>query len=546
MASVTGTVNLPDPRRAPPVRRRAVSPLLGRILAVNFLALALLVVGLLYLGQYEERLIRSELDALQSEGRIFANALAEGATIYGEDERDSLSPEVSRQMVRRLLEATDVRTQLYGPDGMLMADSRKLSSLGGGIDVVPLAKEIAPAMTLPDVSALLRLLPERMERPAYRETLRPEANDYPEALKALEGDLASQVYRQADGGLLLTVAVPVQRFRQVLGAIVLSRPGNNVASAMRDVRFEILRLFALALIVTTLLSLYLAQGIATPLRRLALAANALRSGQDKKAEIPDFAARGDEIGDLSAALRAMTSDLQERMDAIERFAADVAHELKNPLSSLRSAVETVTKVEDPARRQKLFGIILDDVRRLDRLITDIASASRLDAELSRAEPTPVDLTRMAQIIADLYAESERGRVLLTTVPVLPAMVNGIESRLVQVLQNLIDNALSFSPAGGTVRLAITRDEAQACVTIEDDGPGIPENKREAIFSRFYSERPAGEKFGTHSGLGLSISKQIIDAHRGTIRADNRLTETGEIAGAIFTIRLPLRNLERSE
>jgi len=239
------------------------------------------------------------------------------------------------------------------------------------------------------------------------------------------------------------------------------------------------------------------------------------------------------------------------MDAIERFAADVAHEIKNPLTSLRSAVETVSRIQDPARRDKLMAIIADDVQRLDRLISDISNASRLDAELSRAALEPVDIGAMLRTLADIHrttAEDDEedgdGAEAAPQVVIEPPRggsltVKGLEGRLTQVFQNLIANALSFSPPGGQVRLTARRTPDGAVeVTVSDDGPGIPEGKEEAIFERFYTERPAGEKFGTHSGLGLSISKQIVEAHGGTIRADNRLGAGGETVGAVFTVRLP--------
>jgi two-component system sensor histidine kinase ChvG len=257
--------------------------------------------------------------------------------------------------------------------------------------------------------------------------------------------------------------------------------------------------------------------------------------------IPDFSARGDEIGDLSGALREMTSALWQRMDAIERFAADVAHEIKNPLTSLRSAVETAARIQDPGKREKLLAIVMEDVKRLDRLISDISDASRLDAELSRIEPEPVDVGHVLGTLAEVYdvTQAEEGPRIRLVLPEEPLVVSGVEGRLVQVFRNLIANAVSFSPPDGTIRLSARQDEDAVVVTVEDDGPGIPEGKLEAIFNRFYTERPSGEKFGTHSGLGLSISKQIVDAHQGVIRAENRRDADGRVIGARFVVRLPL-------
>jgi two-component system sensor histidine kinase ChvG len=322
---------------------------------------------------------------------------------------------------------------------------------------------------------------------------------------------------------------------------MLSTGSNEIEEEVRTVRLELLRIFGVALLVTVLLSLYLAGTIARPIRRLAAAAERGR-GRRARVEIPDFTGRGDEIGDLSGALREMTDALWQRMSAIERFAADVAHEIKNPLSSLKSAVETAVRIEDPVNQRRLMAIILDDVERLDRLITDISDASRLDAELSRLELAPVDIAAMLQALVDVHEATraagspslmlelpERGREL--TVP-------GIETRLSQVFLNLIANAASFSPPEGEIRLTARHDGRAVLVTVDDGGPGIPDDKLTAIFDRFYSERPAGEKFGTHSGLGLSISKQIVEAHRGMIWAENRKTAGSAVTGARFCIRLP--------
>ncbi|MGH6962331.1 MAG: HAMP domain-containing sensor histidine kinase, partial [Dongiaceae bacterium] len=331
-----------------------------------------------------------------------------------------------------------------------------------------------------------------------------------------------------------------QRYRQVMGALLMSSEGGAIDAAVRSVRFDILKVFGVALAITILLSLYLARTIARPIRRLAEIAERVRRGHGRQIDIPDFTRRRDEIGDLSGALRDMTAALWARMDAIERFAADVAHEIKNPLTSLRSAVETVARLEDVGQQKRLMSIILDDVERLNRLISDISDASRLDAELSRAEMGPVDIGSMLRALADLHeATMGDGPPLKIEIASLQSLVvHGIEGRLVQVWRNLISNAASFSPPGGSIRIAAARDGDRVRITVADDGPGIPPGKLTAIFDRFYSERPAGEKFGTHSGLGLSISKQIVEAHGGRIVAENRTAEDGRILGALFTVTLP--------
>jgi len=307
----------------------------------------------------------------------------------------------------------------------------------------------------------------------------------------------------------------------------------------------VLRIFAVTLLVTVLVSLYLASTIAQPIRRLAAATQRAR-GRGGRIEIPELTGRNDEIGELAGALREMTDALWLRMRAIESFAADVAHEIKNPLSSLRSAVETVARISDPEKQRRLIVIIQEDVERLDRLISDISDASRLDAELGRVEFSPTDIAAMLRTLVEIHETTRApgSPLLVLEFPAdqpgrsRPLIVPGIESRLSQVFLNLIANAVSFSPPGGKIRIAAQPDGRAVLVTVEDQGPGIPEDKLTAIFDRFYTERPAGEKFGRHSGLGLSISKQIVEAHRGRIWAENRTDPAGAVRGARFLIRLP--------
>lgn len=526
-------------------RRSRLSPLTAKILGVNILALALLGLGLLYVGRYEAGLIDSELQALQTQGEIFAAALGEGAVIDSFGEGQRLVPELARQMTRRLVEPTRTRVRLFDVEGAMIGDSRLLRAAG-----VVLIEELPPPDRDPGIWSafyaaydwIVGRLPRYGGFPEYVEKPNAAAADYPEVLRALAGETARAIRQdRARGKLVLTVAVPVQRYKQVLGAVLLSVGSLEVEQAVRAVRLDILRVFLIALAVTVLLSFYLASTIARPVRRLAAAAERVRRGSGRQMAIPDFTARGDEIGDLSGALREMTSALWQRMDAIEGFAADVAHEIKNPLSSLRSAVETAARIEDPEKREKLLTIVLEDVKRLDRLISDISDASRLDAELSRIEPEPVDIGHLLETLAEVHeaAQTEDGPRLRLLLPEEPLVVSGVEGRLVQVFRNLIANAVSFSPPGGVITLAARRDEDAVVITVEDEGPGIPDGKLEAIFNRFYTERPTGEKFGTHSGLGLSISKQIVDAHGGVIRAENRRDAEGRVAGARFIVRLPL-------
>jgi two-component system sensor histidine kinase ChvG len=527
-------------------KRWPISPLTRRILALNVLALALLGGGFLYLGKYQASLIGQQIEALRTQGKVFAAALGEGAVLDSVDEGEILLPDLARQMMRRLVEPTRTRARLFDVKGDIIADSRVLRGPGDTVQVLELEESERDGKILHIADLvydwIVSMLPRHTRYPVYRESITPRAEDYPEVMRALRGEVGSAIRSDpASGGLVLSVAIPIQRYKQVLGAVMLSAGSGEIEEELRTVRLELLRIFGVALLVTVALSFYLAGTIARPIRLLAAAAERAQSRRGR-VEIPDFTGRGDEIGDLSGSLREMTDALWQRMSAIERFAADVAHEIKNPLSSLRSAVETATRLEDLTKQQRLMAIILDDVERLDRLITDISDASRLDAELGRLELTPVDIAAMLQALVDVddatrTANSPR-LVLAISKNDRSLIVPGIETRLSQVFRNVIGNAVSFSPPIGEIRLTARHDGRAVLVLVDDEGPGIPDDKLTAIFDRFYTERPLGEKFGTHSGLGLSISKQIVEAHRGMIWAENRKDPGGTIVGARFCIRLP--------
>lgn len=532
-------------------RRRFFSPLTLRILALNVLPLMVLFGGASYLDRYQRSLVQSELDALQMQAGLIAIALGENAITVGAADYEQLSTESTQALLRRLVSQAPIRARVFLPGGEMIADSRVLSGPGGVVEVEVLAPPVVPDPIDEALNAVYGLifdrLPQQHDWPAYEEQPRQRAEHYEEARSALRGDVGRTVRLAASGDLVISVAVPVQKLKQVLGALMLSTQTSWIDEAVRSVRFDILRFFGIALLVTVLASLYLAGTIARPIRRLAMAAEQVRAGNRRRNAIPDFSNRGDEIGDLSASLRDMTEALSSRLDAIERFAADVAHEIKNPLTSVRSAVETASRLADPEKQKRLMAIVLEDVQRLDRLISDISNASRLDAELSRAELGTVDVGRMLGALVEMHeamgeASEARDRVRLTLDigPNRGLAVPGIEDRLVQVFRNLIANALSFSPPDGTVTLACQGDADWVTATVEDEGEGIPEAKLAAIFDRFYTERPKGERFGGHSGLGLSISKQIVEAHDGTIHAENRRDAAGRVLGARFVVRLPRR------
>ena len=472
---------------------------------------------------------------MATEAELFSGALAASGVVTGPAGDERLLPETTRSTVRRLVDVSKTRARLFDQDGTLIADSSRLIGPGGQVEIEMLPPPENDTLLVSLVTRLydsvVSLIPRGKPLPLYQERAQQRAADYPEALQALDGEPASALRVDRSGDLMLSVAVPVQRYRQVLGTLMLSVGGDSIDVAVRDVRLNILKVFGVAFAITVLLSLYLAGTIARPLHRLAEAADRVRRGQGRQTEIPDFTRRGDEIGDLSGALREMTEALWTRMDAIEHFAADVAHEIKNPLSSLRSAVETVARIEDPERQRRLMAIILDDVQRLDRLITDISDASRVDAEMSRMEKEPVDIARMLRTLAEIHEatakpESPRlvvdapgGRALMVAANRGPPRPGAAQpAGQCHILQPAGRQHHPLRPARGP------RGSGSASPI---RAPAFPPDKLDAIFDRFYTERPAGEKFGTHSGLGLSISRQIVEAHGGRLFAENLTDPDGE-------------------
>ena len=546
---VNPSADRPVPRR--PLRRGAFSPITRRILAINLLALLIVVAGLLYLDTYRRGLIYAKVAALGTQGELIAAALGESVVTGVDDGVHRIDADAARTMLTRLAAPIETRTRLYDVAGVLIADSRRLPGAGVEVEADALPPPPGALETAAEAvySWVIAWLPARETLPPYVEAAEPHASDYDELRPVFAGEATAALRDGGEMGIILNVAVPVQRFKQIQGALLLTADTADIEASVRQVRYAILKLFAVALAITVPLSLYLAGTIARPVHRLAEAADAVRLGHVQAHEsdlaIPDFSDRGDEIGDLSRALREMTQALAERMGAIERFAADVAHEIKNPLSSLRSAVEATARIDDPGRQRELLAIVRDDVLRLDRLISDISNASRLDAELARAEAAPVDVGALLAALVEVQGATSGGGPALNLAldDGDDLVVSGVEGRLAQVFENLVANARTFSPPGGAIAIATLRDGDWIEVTVEDDGPGIPPGKLGAIFERFYSERPAGEKFGTHSGLGLSITKQIVEAHGGVIFAENRRDDgagpAGNSTGARFVVRLPV-------
>jgi two-component system, OmpR family, sensor histidine kinase ChvG len=571
-------------------RARLSSPLTRRIVLLNLGGLAALLIGFLYLNQFREGLIDARVKSLQIQAEIIAAAIAASATVetdsiaidpekllqlypgqsyaLGEETAPSLefsiNPERIGPVLHRLASPTRTRARIYDRDGYLLLDSRSLTSRSNimRFDLAPPAKKEQFPLWRRLGKAVSGLV-ARFELPLYEDIGVSNGRNYPEVAQALSGSAHSIVRIDAQGETIVSIAVPVQRFRAVRGALLLSTEGDDIDKIIASERWAMFRIFLVSSGIMLLLSLFIAGTIAEPIRQLAEAAERVKRGTRARREIPDFTGRSDEIGHLSEALRDMTKALYDRIEAIERFAADVAHELKNPLTSLRSAVETLPVARTPESRQRLLAILAHDVRRLDRLISDISDASRLDAELARADMELVDLTRLlGAVVTVAHMIKDKGAVpveltiaqqgLADNAGSKPAfMVCGNDSRLGQVFNNLIDNARSFSPPDGSVRVLLrpSRDYISPNqprdgfeVIIDDDGPGIPANAFERIFERFYTDRP-GQGFGQNSGLGLSISRQIIEAHDGHISALNRLGPPGEdgmppVLGARFLVFLP--------
>ena len=553
---------------------QSFSSLTRRIVVLNLTGLVALSIGIIFLSQFRNGLIDARIQSLQVQGQIIAGAIAASATVesdssitldpdklqslqpgqsYGPNE-DALygidfpiNPERVAPILRRLVSPTKTRARIYDRDGVLLVDSRNLFGRGDVLRFdLPSPTAEKPGL-FERAFIALRMWLGRGDLPVYHELGPDDGKGYAEVAQALNGQNASVVRINERGDVIVSVAVPVQRFRAVRGALMLSTQGADIDNMVEAERLAIIKVFLIAAGVMIVLSILLAGTIAEPVRRLADAAESVRRRIRSRVEIPDFTRRRDEIGHLSGTLRDMTNALYSRIEGIESFAADVAHELKNPLTSLRSAVETLPVAKTDESRGRLLDIIQHDVRRLDRLISDISDASRLDADLQRQEAAPVDLGKLLSTLVSVANEVKRDDGVKVSLKfegggTRAFQVPGHDSRLGQIVDNLIENARSFSPPGAIVRVTCRRLRNQIEIFVDDDGPGVRDDVREKIFERFYTDRPH-QGFGQNSGLGLSISKQIVDAHGGTIWVENRTGAPGpdgepNVLGARFIVRLP--------
>ncbi len=542
------------------------SSLTRRIVVLNLAALIALVAGILFLNQLRDGLIAARVQSLRVQGEIISAAIAASATVdsdvisvnpdrllelqpgsgvsplsfFDPALEFPINPERVAPLLRNLITPTHTRARIYDKNGSLLLDSDSIYLAGEVIRPVLPPRDKPPAIVELWNRMLMWVPGDKF--PHYVEYAPAEGKRYPEVSSALVGAPTDIVRVDSDGRLLISVAVPIKRQRATVGALLLSTEPGEIDATVAAERLGVLRLALGAVLVSTILSFFLAGTIAGPVRRLAAAAERVQKSMSVRDEIPDFTDRPDEIGHLSGSLRAMTAALFDRIEATEKFAADVAHELKNPLTSLRSAVETLAVAKRQEDKDRLARIILHDVQRLDRLISDISNASRLDAELARNKSISVNMADIVRAVADMHAEKvqEKNISLELDIPAgVDFHVPGQESRLAQVVSNLLDNALSFSAPGGKVLIGLERDGADVCLSVADQGPGI-QGDPEELFKRFYTDRPENEGFGNHSGLGLSISKQIISAHGGTIVAENcsDAQRARGMTGAIFRVRLP--------
>ncbi len=557
---------------------RLGSSLVRRIVLLNMAGLVLLLLGFLWINQTRLGVIDARVQSLQIQGEIIAAALAgtaivdrESITIdperlldlqLGESSAEeqasglefSLNPERIAPILRRLVTPTRLRARVYDRDGSLLLDTRTFYDRG---DITRL--NIPP----PTGEATLFERTWSMWKRRFGRTEISPADDtsstrlLTEVQRALTGISNPVIRVTASGDTIVVYAFPIQRLRVIRGALQLSTQDGDIDEVIAQERLNILTLFAVIFAIMALVSLLMANTIAKPVERLAIAAERVRRSIKSRQQIPDFSNRSDEIGHLSVALRDMTDALYNRIAAIESFAADVAHELKNPLTSLRSAVETLPMVKTDEARTRLMGVIQHDVRRLDRLISDISDASRLDAELAKSDAEPVDMAALLTAVVSLSNDTHKpGQAQIRLEIMAPParkgslakdafFVMGHDSRLGQVVTNLLDNARSFSPQGSIIQVRLLRESNHVVFKVEDEGPGVPDHALERVFERFYTDRPPEQGFGQNSGLGLSISRQIIEVHKGRISVANRPVKEGnaplpgqDSGGACFTVILP--------
>lgn len=531
-------IRVPRPRRHTVLRRR--------ILLFNAFAFVVLTGGVLWIQATRVGLVDERISGIHEQALIVSGALAEYTT---NSEAHVIESSKAEPLLRQLVSPTRLRARIYSTTGKLIIDTRYLLSRNL-VTVTELPPPEDPgiggffdrtwAFILNAYDSVMGLHPLSHLDPYFEGG--DDGRVYHEVTSAMTGDSGSAVRVNEDGKLVLSVAVPIKRLATLYGVLFLTTESGDIDDILKAERVALIEVFIVALFVLMLTSVYLASFIAEPVRQLAAAAERVRQGRHGREQIPTLEGRRDEIGELAESISSMTRALYDRIDAIESFAADVAHELKNPLTSLKSAIEMFQRMPDGADRDRLAGLIRNDLKRIDRLISEISDASRLDAELSREESTPVDMGHLLDLLVSAYRATERPRgvdVVLSLDLDRPAIVQGLDERLGQVFRNLVDNAMSFSPPNGTVTISAKRNDGMVRITVDDEGPGIPPENIDKVFNRFFTERPAEHGFGKNSGLGLAIAKQIVESHGGRIWAENCRNDAGEQCGARFVVELPV-------
>ncbi len=541
-----------------------------RIFVANLLGLAVLIGGMLWLSQHQAWLISAKRESLRVQSEIIAAAIAASASvdtdrlIFEPDRlpevegarlpyRDdgfaafelSLRPDRVGPVMRRLIQPShNARARIYDREGNLIVDSIRVP----GKVVHPLTPEEEDKIRVKTNWTRFLGWVGGSGLPIYREIGGANGNNYFEVRQALRGEAPPPMLLLDDNRQIVSLAVPIKRRNATVGALLLSTKPGDIDDIIAAERWIILYLALMALLATLMASMMLDHTIASPVRRLSAAAEQVSQHISARADLPDYANRRDEVGQMADAFKRMTAALYKRIEASEKFAADVAHELRNPLAAARSTAETMYYAKTPEQRDQLVLQIQGELKRLNRLITDVANASRLDAELARQKNLPVDLTEVVgnvvRVFQDMHASDGIAVKLdkAATPAAEPLVVLGHEGRLGQVITNLLDNAISFSKPGQAVTVTTARIGGEIELAVEDQGPGMPDNKLEAVFDRFYSDRPESDRLrGKNSGLGLSISREIVAAHDGRIWAENR-RETADkaspILGARFVVRIP--------
>ena len=510
-------------------------PLRTRILVIILLPVLLYPIIIIYFNKYQDILIRSEFAAIERQGLTLTKALALAENQYGLIQRNQVSSPALQSLIPKVKYGSNIRARLFDMYGNLIADTKASMKYTPFVKVSPLPSvnnnSSFETYLTSFVSLFSNLISRPLDLPLHNEDIKFEINNFPEVVNALKGNNAKVLRKNKSEKLFLSVAIPIKNIRMVRGAVLLSVSGDKIEQELVDLETELFKAFGLILLATLSLAFYFGRSITNPIIKLAIEADKISEDKMLKAfNLTELKSRKDEIGNLAKSFFKMTRELQSRVDHIADFTADVAHELKNPISSMRSASETIGKIKNVKEQKQLIKVIQNDVERVDRLINDISAASRLDAELSRIEMTRINITDLLSTLIEIRSSTINCNINFFK-EVDKCYVLGNENRIAQVFDNLIQNAASFSNNNCRIDIRLEKKIKKIIIFLEDNGPGFSEIGMNKVFDRFYTERPKTEKFGNHSGLGLSICKQILEAHGGTIEVFNRFNKKNKCIGA---------------